>query len=335
MTSLRVYGQAEVHAIHDIKQSGVPDFFTNLTFQPLNRADSQHGHSKITAESSRFGIETSTPLKVGTLNTKLEADFYAYSADTRNRLRLRQAYGEMGNWLIGKTWSTFMDLDNLPETVDFNGPIGAPFSRRAMIRYSLGDPKTGIKFSFAAEDPEDQFGGGSANERLPQLVIRMDTKFERVAVNVRALMHEKRSPTQTKHGYGVGVGANIKLTDNDVLMAQYTRVDGDIDQLYGANGYAIDAATGNISFDKNQGLVMGYAHIFDSQLRGNIAYGYNRGTSPQAADNRTLNQFFINLIYSPIKNVDIGGEFIQGKRKTFNGETGTLSRIDLMGRYSF
>ncbi len=100
-TSLRVFGQAEVHAIHDIKQSGVSDFFTNLTFQPLNRENSPKGHSKITAESSRFGIETSTPLKVGSLTTKLEADFYAYSADTRNRLRLRQAYGEMGNWLIG------------------------------------------------------------------------------------------------------------------------------------------------------------------------------------------------------------------------------------------
>ena len=44
---------------------------------------------------------------------------------------------------------------------------------------------------------------------------------------------------------------------------------------------------------------------------------------------------FINVIYSPIKNVELGAEYIWGKRKTFTPETGTLSRFDLMGRYSF
>ena len=52
-------------------------------------------------------------------------------------------------------------------------------------------------------------------------------------------------------------------------------------------------------------------------------------------DNRSLRQLFVNLIYSPIKNVELGGEFIYGQRKTFAGDTGTLSRFDLMGRYSF
>ena len=55
----------------------------------------------------------------------------------------------------------------------------------------------------------------------------------------------------------------------------------------------------------------------------------------QAVDNKTLSQLFVNLIYSPIENVDLGGELMFGKRKTFDGESGTLSRFDLMGRYSF
>ena len=48
-----------------------------------------------------------------------------------------------------------------------------------------------------------------------------------------------------------------------------------------------------------------------------------------------LGQLFVNLIYSPIMNVELGGELIYGQRKTFAGDTGTLSRFDLMGRYSF
>ena len=334
-TSLRIYGLAEAHAIHDFRQSGSPDLFTDLTFQPLDDAGGQRGRTKFTAETSRFGFETSTPVGSSTFKTKVEADFYSYGADNRNRVRLRQAYGEYGGWLVGQTWSTFMDLDDLPETVDFNGPIGAPFSRRAMVRYSFGDAKAGYKFTLAAEDPEDQFGGGSANERMPQLVARVDKSFDRGALNVRVMAHEKRSFSQTRRGFGIGVGGNYKLSDKDLIMGQYARVDGDVDQLYGSNGYAIDAETGNITFDKNQGLVLGYARSFTSRLRGNVVLGLNRGQSAQAVDNRSLSQVFVNLIYSPIKNVDLGGELIFGKRKTFDGESGTLSRFDLMGRYSF
>ena len=334
-TSLRIYGLAEAHAIHDFGQSGSPDLFTDLTFQPLDKVGGPKGKTKFTAETSRFGFETTTPIASETLKTKVEADFYSYGVDNRNRVRLRQAYGEYGGWLIGQTWSTFMDLDDLPETVDFNGPIGAPFSRRAMVRYSFGDAKAGYKFTFAAEDPEDQFGGGSANERMPQLVARVDKNFDRVAVNARVLAHEKRSFSQTKRGFGVGVGGSYKLSDNDLLMGQYTRVDGDVDQLYGSNGYAIDATTGSITFDKNQGLVLGYARTFTSQLRGNAVLGFNRGKSAQAVDNKSLSELFVNLIYSPMKNVDLGGELIVGRRKTFDGDTGKLTRLDLMGRYSF
>lgn len=333
-TSVRFYGYAEVHGIHDLKASGPSDLFTDLSSQPLDNSGEQKGRTRFTAETSRLGFESATPIGANALNTKLEMDFYSYGSNNRNRLRLRHAYGEYGGWLIGQTWSTFMDLDDLPETVDFNGPIGAPFSRRTMVRYTYGDTKAGYKFSVAAEDPEDQFGGGSSKERLPQLIARYDQSFAWGAVNVRALAHEKRSATETKRGFGFAVGGNYKLTEKDVLMGQYTRVNGDVDQLYGSNGYTI-AANGAITFDKNEGLVVGYARTFSDQLRGTVAYGMNRGKTAEALGNRQLQQLFVNAIYSPIKNVELGAEFIYGKRKTFAGDTGTMSRFDLMGRYSF
>ena len=334
-TSVRFYGYAEAHAIHDLRQPGPSDSFTDLMFQPVPSDGVAKGKTKLTAQTSRFGFESSTPTALGTFNTKVEADFYAYGAGTRNRLRLRHAYGEYAGFLVGQTWSTFMDLDDLPETVDFNGPIGAPFSRRAMVRYTYADAKEGYKLTFAIEDPEDQFGGGSANERLPQLIARGDKSFDWGALNVRVLSHEKRSFAATKRGFGFGVGGSYKITDKDLLMGQYTRVDGDIDQLYGSNGYAIDGTTGAITFDKNQGLVVGYTKNFSDQLRGSVVYGLNRGKTAQAVDNRTLSQLFVNFIYSPIKNVELGAEYIHGQRKTFTPETGTMSRFDLMGRYSF
>jgi len=341
-TSVRLYGYAEAHAIHDFDSWGAPDNFTNLSAQPLKGSDPQKGRTKLTAETSRFGIETSTPTAHGTFNTKIETDFYSYGSGNRNRLRLRHAYGEYAGWLIGQTWSTFMDLDNLPETVDFNGPIGSPFSRRTMIRYTYGDAKAGYKFTFAAEDPEDQGGFGSANERMPQLVARFDKSFDWGAVNIRGLAHEKRSATESKRGYGVGVGASFKLTDKDLLMGQFARVDGDFDQMYGSNAYVIDSTTGAITFDHNYGLVVGYAKTFSDQLRGNLVFGMNKSkVNLGDSTSKTLRQIHAGLIYSPIKNVELGGEYVYGRRKTWgdatgaNVDTGTMSRFDLMGRYSF
>jgi hypothetical protein len=334
-TSLHLYGIAEAHAIHDVKQSSSPDIFTDLTFQPLNSAGGQTGKTQFTAETSRIGFESSTPAARGVISTKIEADFYSYGTDKRNLFRLRHAYGEYDGWLVGQTWSTFMDVDDLPETVDFNGPIGAPFSRRAMVRYAFGDATKGVLVTLAAEDPVDQFGGGSINERMPELVARVDKTFGWGALNLRALTHEKRSPSETRRGYGFGLGGSVKLGDKDTLMGQYTRVDGDVDQLYGSNGYAIEAQTGAIAFDQSQGLVVGYAHVFSDKLRGNVSTGFIRGTSAQAVDNRTLEEAFLNLIYSPVKAIDLGGEWIYGSRRTFGDGTGTLSRFDLMARYSF
>ena len=343
-TSIRLYGYAEAHLIHDAGRSGPSDNSTDLMFQPVGSEVANNprlglkGKTKLTAQTSRFGFETATPTSTGTFNTKLEMDFYAYNGSepgqNRNRLRLRHAYGEYAGFLVGQTWSTFMDLDNLPETVDFNGPIGAPFSRRTMIRYSYGDAKVGYKLTAAIEDPEDQFGGGSAHERMPQIVLRADQSFDWGAVNVRALAHEKRSLTATKRGYGFGIGGNYKITDKDLLMGQYTAVEGDVDQLYGSNGYAIDG-NGAITFDKNQGLVVGFAKTFSDKLRGTVALGMNQGKTAQAVDNKRLQQWFFNLIYAPIKNVELGGELILGERHTFGGEKGVMQRVDLMGRYSF
>lgn len=338
-TSVRVYGHAEAHLIQDLGKPGPSDYFTDLMSQPLDSdASVKKGRSKLTASTSRFGFESSTPTGAGAFSTKVEADFYSYSDGNRNRLRLRHAYGEYAGFLVGQTWSTFMDLDDLPETVDFNGPIGSPFSRRTMIRYTWGDAKAGYKLAGALEDPE-------SGARVPNVVLRADKSFDWGAVNLRLLSHEKRSGGESKRGYGVGIGGNYKLTDSNLLMAQFARVTGDYDMMYGSTGYMTDSTTGKLLFDKNDGLVVGWAYTHSSALRGNLAVGYNRSHASDAyvaeskaygwEQSKRLLQVHLGAIYTPIKNVELGAEYIRGLRKTFAGETGTMSRFDLMGRYSF
>ncbi len=329
-SSARFYGFVEADMIHDLNATAPGDNFTNLREQPLKLRDKGASKAKttITAETSRFGFQSVTPTSIGNFETKLEMDFYGYCGAecNRNRMRLRHAYGEYAGWLVGQTWSTFMDLDDLPETVDFNGPVGLPFSRRSMIRYTY-DNTSSSKFSVALEDPE-------RGVRMPNLVARIDKKFEQGSVNLRILSHEKRGGSDySKRGYGIGLGGNYKLTEKDVVMGQWAHVSGDYDMMYGSKGYIDTGAT--LLFDKSIGIIVGVVRQFNDRVRGNFTLGINQSKGNTLFDNRRLTQLHVGVIYSPIKNVDLGAEYVHGTRETFDGDVGTMSRVDLMGRHSF
>jgi hypothetical protein len=341
-TSIRVYGFAEANLVKDLKATAPGDTFTNLIEQPLDNSGAPKGRAVLTAQTSRFGFESSTPTSVGTFSTKVEADFYAYCGTecNRNRLRLRHAYGEYAGWLIGQTWSTFMDLDDLPETVDFNGPVGSTFRRPVQVRYTYNDPKL-AKFQFALEDP-------SSGARRPNIVLRADKSFDWGALNVRLLSHEQRMGTLAKNGTGFGFGGSYKVTPSLTFMGQYTQADGDADGAYlvGANYPLVDAG-GSLVLDKSRGVVLGLANTFSDKLRGSFALGAVRSrhddtgayaaaaTAQGYGDNAKLYQWHLNFYYVPLKNVELGAELIGGKRTNYLGDSGTLSRFNLQARYSF
>ena len=345
-TSVRVYGFVEGNLIKDFKGTATGDMFTNVLEQPLNKDNPTTGKTALTAQTSRFGFETSTPTALGPVHTQLEADFYAYVSpkdslgttdNNRNRLRVRQAYGEYAGWLIGQTWSTFMDLDDGPETADFNGPIGMPFSRPVQIRYTYNTP-TGASFKVALENPTD-----GANR--PNLVLSASKSYDwGGAFNVRFISHEQSKDGVSTTGSGYGIGGSYKLTDSLTVMGQYTAVDADDDNylMYGAN-YAVTDA-GVRLLDKSRGYVLGLTNTFSSQLRATLAYGSVESqwgvgdpyvTANGLDGNKSLKQWHLNFFYTPIKNVDLGVELIQGTRTTYRGDVGDLSRVNLLGRYSF
>ncbi len=90
---------------------------------------------------------------------------------------------------------------------------------------------------------------------------------------------------------------------------------------------------------------MGTTYKFSPQLRSTLAYGAlfaNDGTDfaralnkPDNKANEKVQQAWINFIYSPVKPVDLGIEYINGERETFAGEKFSDDRVGFMARYSF
>jgi hypothetical protein len=378
-TSMRIYGFAELTMVREMKgDNSDQDYSTFLPYVPLNGSleANRTGRTYLSGRTSRLGVETSTPTQYGALGIKIEGDFNndprtgnaAVSGSSANALtqqstnsynfRLRHAYGQFGGLLIGQTWSTFMDVDNSPETVDFNGPIGATFIRQPQVRYAY--PMAGLgTFTAAIENPVsyvlDQTGAPMATgfSRQPDLIARWDKAFDFGAVSVRGLTHEHRVDngvmSSSKRGYGFAASALVKTVGDDAMTLGITGGSGIGRYFNYAEGAAYDAANNRVVTEKVLGILLGYQHKPSATLRYNASVGAQRTfnnayteyatangfDSGRFGINRQLIQAHLGFIWNPVKGVDLGAEYIWGQRKTLADEKGDMSRINLAAKYSF
>ena len=108
-----------------------------------------------------------------------------------------------GNWLVGQTWSNFMDVATLPEAVDFIGPTdGTTFVRQPQVRYTSGG------LSLSAENRETTIlpydVAGVAGARIisddgyaPDLTARYAWKGDWGHVALAGLLRELTHETAT------------------------------------------------------------------------------------------------------------------------------------------
>ena len=92
------------------------------------------------------------------------------------------------------------------------------------------------------------------------------------------------------------------------------------------------------------GVVLGLANVFSEQLRGTVSMGWVRSRNRLGdayvsaygdTGNLRLLQWHAGLYYTPIKNVELGGELLGGRRTTYGGATGDMTRLNLQARYLF
>ncbi len=380
-TSMRVYGFAELTAVREMKgDNSDQDYSTFLPYAPLSGSAeaNRKGRTYLTARTSRLGVEASTPTRFGPLGIKVEGDFnndprtgnaavsnldnasniFTQQATNSYNFRLRHAYGQFGGLLIGQTWSTFMDVDNSPETVDFNGPIGATFIRQPQIRYAYPTKDYGT-FTAAVENPVSYVLDNAGSviptgfSRQPDLIARWDKSFTFGAISVRGVTHEHRIDDGTtalgKRGYGIAANGLFKTVGDDFLTWGITGGTGIGRYLNYVEGAAYDADNNRIVTEKAVGILLGYQHKPSPTLRYNVAIGAQRTFNNAYTDfakangfdfgrfgiNRQIYHACLGFIWNPVKGVDLGAEYIYGQRKTLADEKGSMSRINLSAKYSF
>lgn len=347
-------GYVQLDAIHDMK--GDQGRAVDMTALPLNgsAAASRKNTTTFSARTSRLNFKTVTPVDGAVVKTRIEFDFATSEGSetftNSARPRLRHAYGEVGGLLAGQTWSTFMDVDSLPETLEFAGPSGEVFIRQPLVRYTMA---TGDKSNLAVaiENPQadarDDAGTVTAMDRGPDLTANWTLEGDFGHVSLRGLYRPLRvedgsSANQaTADGFGVGVSGTLKLGAADTVLYQINYGKGAGRYIQDANPAAAYKPTpAELSAQKSVGGFVGVQHVWAGSARSTLVYSATSndneaGFGPIDELNKSTSEVHVNLIYSPYKKVDVGIEYIWGERKQEDGQKGEMSRLQGAVKFSF
>ena len=312
----------------------------------FNKVASSDGKTKdklrATAKTTRLGLDFNTNVAGDNkLGGKVEVDFAGSTTDSNGALRIRHAYLTYNNWLFGQTTSNFLS-NHAPEMIDFATNVGGGTAARIpQVRYGFNlAPAT--KLFISAEEGDSS--GKNIKYSVPNLTAKLTQGFAdgKGSVSARALVENYKSADDSDTAWGLAAGVNYQVMDPLKISADVSYVDGNSNYLYGSNSsYVVDGANGKIAQNEAFGVQVGGTYKFNEKLRSTLAYGalFADDSTDYATLNSTANeevyQAWINFIYSPVKPLDLGVEYINGKRDTFAGNSYKDNRVGLMAKYSF
>ncbi|HSX60522.1 MAG TPA: DcaP family trimeric outer membrane transporter [Tahibacter sp.] len=302
-----------------------------------------------------IGIDTVTENN-DKLGAFVEFDFFGGALGNENAtntygVTLRHAYAYWNKWLAGQTWSTFMDTAALPDAVDFIGPTdGVIFVRQPQVRYTTGN------FQIALEDPQTTIiprGGGAtaSSDRgaLPDLAARYTWKGTWGHFGVGGLLRDLRvdrpaagtTPAieDSQFGGALTLGGKWNLGEKNDIRYQLTG--GSISRYIGLGVTADSVLDSNNDLEAIDGWAgyVAWRHIFTKQLRSNVMYARSEYDNPVAYTGQGVTKssqsFRVNLIYSPLPKLDVGVEYMVGRRELESGAEGDIDRLQFMAKYSF
>lgn len=327
----------------------------------LNGPDS--AGTDFNARQSRFNLTSITTLGDHKVKGFIEADFYgekgSETTSNASELRLRHAFIELDDtWLLGQTWSNFMDLQVFPETLDFfTSAESVGYSRQPQIRYTQGN------WSVALENPETLYNVSAGTsttapgtavtdeEKYPELTgdYSLPTSFGHLSVGglVRRVSSDGVDLTpgvdtedDSTLGYGVRLSGSVNLGDSGDEIG-FSGIYGDgIGRYVGLGitpaGYV--RADGKVETTK---LYAGYAylkHYWSEKWRSNLLVGTQQVDNDETAGplaTKNASSVHVNLLWNPLTPVTLGGEYAYAKRNVENGLDGNMNRFQLSAKYAF
>jgi hypothetical protein len=365
---LDIYGFAMLDMGYQSKQND-PDWFDVLRPTKLPAYSNEYGedgHFFAGVRQSRLGVKGFMPTDVGEIKTIFEFELFGTGVDAgQTTFRLRHAWGELGQFGAGQTWSPFMDPDVFPNSVEYWGPNGMVFFRNVQVRWtpwSKGDSN----FMIALERPgasADQgvyagrieLEGITARFPLPDVSAHFRKAGDWGHVQLAGILREMKwddlngdqyDLSGSATGWGVNLSSNLKLAKKHVARLQLAYGEG-VQNYW--NDAPVDVGIQNQFSNARTPVVgkalpiLGIVTFLDSNWtpRWSTTVGYSMvdidNSDAQAPDAYKKGQYALaNVMYYPTSNVMLGPEIQWGKRENFkDGFTSDDFRVQFSAKYNF
>jgi DcaP outer membrane protein len=347
--SLEIYGFAMLDIGHDFKQID-PDWSDTMRVTKLPSFEDQFGRDHNTfagVRQSRLGVRASAPTTLGELKTSFEFELFGTGVDAgQTTFRLRHAYGELGEFGAGQTWSPFMDPDVFPNSVEYWGPTGMVSFRNVQVRWM---PLQGDRsLTLALERPGASGDQGVYADRIELQNVKprfplpdfsgaykltQDWGYVRVGGMLRLIkwddvLDDRFELSGDATGWGLNFSSNLKATSKDTVRLQF--VFGEGIQNYMNDAPADVGIVNNFGNPVTPilgeplpvvGVVAFLDHTWNERFTSTVGYSLTDidNTDAQAPDAyRTGHYALGNLLYTPVPNVMMGGELQWGRRENFS-----------------
>jgi outer membrane DcaP-like protein len=344
--SFEIYGFAMLDIGHDFKQID-PNWSDTLRVTRLPSVEDEFGRDNRTfagVRQSRLGVRSSTPTTMGDLKTLFEFELFGVGVDEgQTTFHLRHAYGEIGAFGAGQTWTPFMDPDVFPNSIEYWGPTGMVVFRNVQLRWT---PNSSLMLAIERPGASGDSGVYADRVELQNIVPRFPIpdfsgayKLTRGWGYVRAagilrlikwddVLDDQFDLSGDATGWGLNFSSNLNAGKNDTIRLQF--VFGEGIQNY-MNDSPIDIGIVNNLSDPVRPVLgepiplTGFVAFLDHRWndRFTTAFGYSRqdndNTDGQAPDAFKVGQYLIgNVLCTPVPDVMVGGEFQWGRRENFS-----------------
>ncbi len=335
--TVKLGGYIKVDLIHDFDEIGSTDSFDPRT---IPTAGDDGTNTRIHARQTRLNLDVNGPTTAGPLRLFVETDFFS----DQNGLRMRHAFGTIKGFLGGQTWSTFMDEDCMPETLDFESPIAFPQIRQGQVRYT-GQLEGGSYWAVALEDPASAISnapaGSEVEEATPDLTGRLRWAFDRGHCQLglfagTSTLDPAAGPKDTEVIYGANVSTKIRVLEKDQIYVQVTYGPGV--GRYRGGITATPDANGDLDAVEVLGFMGGYEHHWSDEWRSTVTYAFAEGDLPTGAPatlTKELEYLAANLIYQFSNKTWVGVEYLYGSNTTEDDAFGSADRIQFAMRFDF
>jgi hypothetical protein len=372
-----VYGFAMTDIGYNAKQIH-PDWYDVVRPTKLPTMKDEYGtdgNAYFSVRQTRFGVKSNTQTGMGELFTQFEWEMFGTGVDAgQTTIRLRHAYGELGQFGVGQYWSPFMDIDVFPNTVEYWGPNGMAFFRNIQFRWM--PIKGDTRLTFALERPGASADGGVVSDRVELEDVRARFPYPDFSAEYRSahewgyvelagivrymkwedLGQEQYDLSGDAIGWGLNLSSNIKLGKDNIVR---------LSVLYGAgvqnymNDAPVDVAlktTGDVEKPVEGvaipllGVVAFLEHNWSDKFATAIGYSMLSmdNTELQGYDAFRMGNYAIgNIIYTPVPNVMMVAELQYGDRDNFNNlndeddypeeylKTANIIKVQFSFKYNF